>query len=38
MRHYLLFLDESGDHGLANIDTNFPVFVLCGILISEVKL
>lgn len=24
----LLFLDESGDHGLANIDPQFPVFVL----------
>ena len=32
---YFLFLDESGDHGIVNIDTNFPVFVLAGILISE---
>jgi hypothetical protein len=32
---YFLFLDESGDHGLSNIDPNFPVFVLCGVLISE---
>ncbi|MBN1301185.1 MAG: DUF3800 domain-containing protein [Melioribacteraceae bacterium] len=31
----LLFIDESGDHGLVSIDKNFPVFVLCGILISE---
>ncbi len=32
---YLLFLDESGDHGLGNIDSGFPVFVLCGIIASE---
>lgn len=32
---YYLFLDESGDHGLKNIDENFPIFLLCGILISE---
>lgn len=33
--NYHLFLDESGDHGLSNIDENFPIFVLSGILISE---
>jgi len=33
--NYYLFVDESGDHGLKNIDQNFPVFALCGILISE---
>ena len=32
---YFLFLDESGDHGLGNIDYSFPVFVLCGVLISD---
>lgn len=32
---YYLFLDESGDHGLKKIDENFPIFLLCGILISE---
>lgn len=30
-----MFLDESGDHGLKTIDENFPIFLLCGILISE---
>ncbi len=35
--NYYLFLDESGDHGLKNIDANFPVFVLCGIIISETE-
>src|SRR5258708_6880745 len=34
MRYYL-FLDESGDHGLANLNPDFPVFLLCGILIKE---
>ncbi len=33
--NYYLFLDESGDHGLKNIDPNFPVFVLCGVIISD---
>lgn len=32
---YYLFIDESGDHGLVNLDPNFPVFLLCGLLISE---
>jgi hypothetical protein len=30
-----LFIDESGDHGLKTIDESFPVFLLCGVLISE---
>jgi Protein of unknown function (DUF3800) len=32
---YNLFLDESGDHGLAKLNPDFPVFLLCGILIKE---
>ena len=32
---YKLFLDESGDHGLTNLNPDFPVFLLCGILIKE---
>jgi hypothetical protein len=32
---YYLFIDESGDHGLVTTNPDFPVFVLCGILISE---
>jgi len=32
---YYLFLDECGDQNLANFDPSFPVFTLCGILISE---
>lgn len=34
---YFLFLDESGDHGLNNIDPQFPVFVLCGIILSDIS-
>jgi hypothetical protein len=30
-----LFIDESGDHGLTRIDTDFPVFLLCGVLVDE---
>ena len=30
MSHYILFIDESGDHGLATPDPDFPVFLLCG--------
>lgn len=33
--NYYLFIDESGDHGLAKIDSFFPVFVLCGVLLSD---
>jgi len=32
---YLIFIDESGDHGLDSIDRHYPVFVLCGVLIKK---
>jgi len=32
---YYLFLDESGDQNLANFNPAFPIFTLCGIIISE---
>lgn len=25
---YIVYVDESGDHGLRNIDENYPLFVL----------
>jgi hypothetical protein len=25
---YIVYVDESGDHGLVNIDTQYPIFVL----------
>lgn len=25
---YVVYVDESGDHGMVNIDPNYPVFVL----------
>ena len=33
-KKYYLFIDESGDHGLVNLDPSFPVFLLCGLLTS----
>ncbi|MDR2937987.1 MAG: DUF3800 domain-containing protein [Prevotellaceae bacterium] len=32
---YYLFIDECGDQNLSNFDAAFPIFTLCGILISE---
>lgn len=32
---YYLFIDECGDHNLAKFDPGFPVFTLCGILVSR---
>ena len=32
---YFLFLDECGDQNLTNFDPSFPIFTLCGIIISE---
>jgi hypothetical protein len=29
---YVVFIDESGDHGLRTIDVGYPVFVLCAAL------
>lgn len=34
---YYLFIDETGDHGLTYIDQSFPIFMIAGILISEVE-
>lgn len=31
----LLFLDESGDHNLASIDPDYPVFVLGGVIVDR---
>ena len=31
----VLFLDESGDHNLAAIDENYPVFVLGGVIVDK---
>lgn len=32
---YNLYIDESGDHGLSNLNPDFPIFLLCGVMISE---
>lgn len=31
---YYLYIDESGDHGLTSPNPDFPVFLLCGIIVS----
>ena len=31
----VMFLDESGDHSLSKIDPQYPVFVLCGVIMDE---
>lgn len=31
---YYLFIDESGDHGLITVNPDFPVFLLCGVLVA----
>lgn len=32
---FYFFIDESGDHSLKSYDPTFPIFNLCGILVSE---
>lgn len=32
---YYLYLDECGDQNLANYETTFPIFTLCGVVFSE---
>ncbi|MFK5856337.1 MAG: DUF3800 domain-containing protein [Bacteroidota bacterium] len=32
---YIVYVDESGDHGLKNIDENYPVFVLAFCIFSK---
>ena len=31
----VLFLDESGDHNLAVIDPQYPLFVLGGVIVAS---
>ena len=35
---YYLFIDECGDHNLTKYDPTFPIFTLCGILVSRKNL
>jgi hypothetical protein len=35
MRNFYLFIDESGNHNLANVDCDFPIFLLCGVIFSD---
>lgn len=33
---FYFFIDESGDHGLKKLNHEFPLFLLCGILVEQV--
>jgi hypothetical protein len=33
--NYYLFIDETGDHGLTTLNPDFPLFLLCGTLLSN---
>lgn len=35
---YYLFIDECGDQNLSNYDPSFPIFTLCGVIVSEKQL
>ena len=35
---YYLFLDECGDQNLSNFDPSFPIFTLCGVIMSQTQL
>lgn len=35
--HYYLFLDECGDQNLSNFNPDFPLFTLCGIIVSKAE-
>lgn len=37
MQKYYLYIDECGDHNLANFDEQFPIFTLCGVIVREDK-
>lgn len=34
---YYLFLDECGDQNLSNFDPSFPIFTLCGVIMSQAQ-
>lgn len=35
---YYMFVDECGDQNLTSFDENFPIFTLCGVLMSYSQL
>ena len=37
-KQYYLFLDECGDQNLSSFDPSFPIFTLCGIIVSQEQL
>lgn len=38
MERYFLFLDECGDQNLSSFDPCFPIFTLCGVVMSQTQL
>ena len=34
---FYFFIDESGDHGLKKLNQEFPLFLLCGILVEQLN-
>jgi hypothetical protein len=34
---YIVFIDECGDHSLDKIDPDFPLFLLCGVVVERKK-
>ena len=37
-KQYYIFLDECGDQNLSSFDPSFPIFTLCGIIMSQEQL
>lgn len=37
-KQYYLFIDECGDQNLSSFDPSFPIFTLCGIIVSQEQL
>ena len=35
---YYMFVDECGDQNLSAFDENFPIFTLCGVLMTHSQL
>ena len=33
--NFVLYLDECGDQNLSSFDPQFPIFTLCGVVVSE---
>ncbi len=34
-KKYYMYVDECGDQNLSNFEVTFPIFTLCGVIVSE---